>query len=51
MSSDSDSHSKARHAQDLIVLHAYDAATGKPTMQLSTLTWTGGWPHAALADR
>ena len=34
---------------DLIVFHAYDAATGKPSMQLSTIDWTGGWPHAALA--
>ncbi len=33
---------------DLIVFHAYDATTGKPAMQLSTITWKGGWPHAAL---
>jgi arabinan endo-1,5-alpha-L-arabinosidase len=33
---------------DLIVFHAYDAITGKPSMQLSTIDWTGGWPHAAL---
>ena len=37
--------------EDLIVFHAYDAATGKPSMQLSTLTWAGGWPHAALATQ
>jgi arabinan endo-1,5-alpha-L-arabinosidase len=36
-------------AQDLIVFHAYDATTGKPSMQLSTIDWTGGWPHAALS--
>ena len=36
------------HKQDLIVFHAYDAKTGKPSMQLSTIDWTGGWPHAAL---
>jgi arabinan endo-1,5-alpha-L-arabinosidase len=35
---------------DLIVFHAYDAKTGKPSMQLSTIDWTGGWPHAALAQ-
>jgi arabinan endo-1,5-alpha-L-arabinosidase len=33
---------------DIIVFHAYDATTGKPALQISTLTWTGGWPHAAL---
>jgi len=33
---------------DLIVFHAYDATSGKPFMQLSTIAWTGGWPHAAL---
>jgi arabinan endo-1,5-alpha-L-arabinosidase len=33
---------------DIIVLHAYDAVTGKPALQISTLTWANGWPHAAL---
>ena len=33
---------------DIIVFHAYDAATGKPALQISTLTWNDGWPHAAL---
>jgi len=33
---------------DIIVFHAYDAKTGIPSLQISTLTWTGGWPHAAL---
>ena len=37
-----------RDGQDLMVFHAYDASTGVPYMQLSTLSWTGGWPHAAL---
>jgi len=36
------------HKQDLIVFHAYDGKTGKPSMQLSTIDWTDGWPHAAL---
>lgn len=35
--------------KDLIVFHAYDAHTGKPSMQLSTISWSDGWPHAALA--
>ncbi len=34
---------------DIIVFHAYDAVTGKPALQISTLTWEQGWPHAALA--
>jgi arabinan endo-1,5-alpha-L-arabinosidase len=33
---------------DFIVFHAYDAVTGRPALQISTLTWTHGWPHAAL---
>jgi arabinan endo-1,5-alpha-L-arabinosidase len=33
---------------DIIVFHAYDAVTGKSALQISTLTWSGGWPHAAL---
>lgn len=33
---------------DIIVFHAYDSNTGKPALQISTLTWQDGWPHAAL---
>ena len=33
---------------DIFVFHAYDAITGKPALQISTLTWTNGWPHAVL---
>jgi arabinan endo-1,5-alpha-L-arabinosidase len=33
---------------DIIAFHAYDAVTGKPALQISTLTWQNGWPHAAL---
>jgi hypothetical protein len=36
-----------RRHKDLIVFHAYDAETGRPSMQLSTIDWTGGWPHAS----
>ena len=36
------------HDEDLLVFHAYDAKTGRPSMQLSTIDWTGGWPHVAL---
>ena len=34
--------------QDLIVFHAYDAKSGRPSMQLSTIDWSDGWPHAGL---
>ena len=33
---------------DIIVFHAYDRKSGAPYLQLSTIDWTGGWPHAAL---
>lgn len=33
---------------DIIVFHAYDAVTGRPALQISTLTWQRGWPHAVL---
>jgi arabinan endo-1,5-alpha-L-arabinosidase len=33
---------------DIIVFHAYDAATGHPFLQISTLTWNNEWPSAAL---
>lgn len=33
---------------DFLVFHAYDANTGKPALQISTISWEDGWPHAAL---
>jgi arabinan endo-1,5-alpha-L-arabinosidase len=33
---------------DILVFHAYDAVTGKPALQISTLIWKDGWPHATL---
>lgn len=33
---------------DIIVYHAYDAHTGQPSLQISTLAWVKGWPKAAL---
>lgn len=33
---------------DIIVFHAYDATTGRPSLQISTLNWNDGWPAAAL---
>jgi arabinan endo-1,5-alpha-L-arabinosidase len=35
---------------DLIVFHAYDAVTGRPSLQISTILWRNGWPVAALAE-
>lgn len=32
----------------IIVFHAYDAATGKPALQVSTVGWKNGWPTVAL---
>jgi arabinan endo-1,5-alpha-L-arabinosidase len=37
-----------KSGDDLLLFHAYDAHTGAPALQISTLTWNGGWPHAAL---
>jgi arabinan endo-1,5-alpha-L-arabinosidase len=39
-----------KHGPDLIVYHAYNHTTGKPSLQLSTITWKNGWPQAALAE-
>jgi arabinan endo-1,5-alpha-L-arabinosidase len=33
---------------DIIVYHAYDAKTGMPALQISTLVWKDGWPAAAV---
>jgi arabinan endo-1,5-alpha-L-arabinosidase len=33
---------------DIIVFHAYDGKTGQPFLQISTIDWSGGWPHADL---
>jgi arabinan endo-1,5-alpha-L-arabinosidase len=35
---------------DLIVFHAYDAKTGKPALQISTIAWKDNWPQAALGQ-
>jgi arabinan endo-1,5-alpha-L-arabinosidase len=32
---------------DLMVFHAYDALTGKPSLEISTITWERGWPRVA----
>ncbi len=35
---------------DIIVFHAYDAQNGHPSLQISTIDWNAGWPHAVLED-
>ena len=30
---------------DLLVFHAYDGTTGRPTLQVSTMVWEDGWPR------
>ncbi|WP_229668950.1 arabinan endo-1,5-alpha-L-arabinosidase [Edaphobacter acidisoli] len=34
--------------QDIIVFHAYDAHTGVPALQISTLVWRDDWPNSVL---
>jgi arabinan endo-1,5-alpha-L-arabinosidase len=36
---------------DIMVFHAYDANTGAPALQISTIDWADGWPHVALQDK
>ena len=39
-----------RREGDLLVFHAYDAGSGKPALQISTIEWKEGWPRAALSS-
>jgi arabinan endo-1,5-alpha-L-arabinosidase len=32
---------------DLMVFHAYDGTTGRPSLQISTIDWANGWPRVA----
>jgi arabinan endo-1,5-alpha-L-arabinosidase len=34
--------------QTIMVFHAYDAQTGKPALQISTIGWKKDWPQVAL---
>lgn len=34
----------------IMVFHAYDAETGKPALQVSTVVWKHGWPVAGVED-
>jgi arabinan endo-1,5-alpha-L-arabinosidase len=33
---------------DWLVFHAYDGATGRPTLQISRLVWEDGWPRVGV---
>ena len=35
--------------EDLLVYHAYDPKSGKPSLQISTIEWKDGWPVVGLA--
>ncbi len=34
--------------EDIIVFHAYDGKTGHAFLQISSIAWVDGWPHAVL---
>lgn len=36
-----------RPGGDLLVFHAYSAATGRPFLHISTVVWEDGWPRVA----
>ncbi|MGD0096164.1 MAG: arabinan endo-1,5-alpha-L-arabinosidase [Terracidiphilus sp.] len=36
--------------QTVMVFHAYDAVSGKPALQISTVGWKDGWPKVELQD-
>ena len=35
--------------EDLLIYHAYDPKSGKPSLQVSTIEWKNGWPVVELA--
>jgi arabinan endo-1,5-alpha-L-arabinosidase len=35
---------------DLLVFHAYDGTTGRPTLQISTMAWEQGWPRVGRRE-
>lgn len=36
---------------DYLVFHAYDAHTGRPRLEISTIAWNRGWPRIASQPR
>ena len=39
------------NGKDLLVFHAYDGKTGRPSLQISTIVWRDGWPQAEVAGK
>ena len=39
-----------KDGSDLLVFHAYDATTGRPSLQISTITWHNDWPLSAVQE-
>jgi arabinan endo-1,5-alpha-L-arabinosidase len=35
---------------DLLVFHAYEATTGRPRLQISTMVWEEGWPRVGRLE-
>ena len=35
---------------DIMVFHAYDGKTGRPSLEISSIGWSNGWPHAVLEE-
>ena len=40
---------RGEEGEDLLVYHAYDPKSGKPSLQVSTIAWRDGWPVVGLA--
>jgi arabinan endo-1,5-alpha-L-arabinosidase len=40
----------ADSGSDYLVFHAYDAASGRPRLQISTIVWENGWPRVARLE-
>jgi arabinan endo-1,5-alpha-L-arabinosidase len=36
--------------RDLLVFHAYDAISGRPTLHISTMVWEDGWPRVGRLE-
>lgn len=37
-----------RKSGDIMVFHAYNGKSGRPSLQISSVAWYDGWPHIAL---
>ncbi len=39
-----------KDGSDLLLFHAYDATTGRPSLQISTIAWQDGWPVSTVQE-